>query len=114
MGNRVGVIAQQRLLLRLDPEQTVLLRDQMAQAQHAQTDLDGVILVAARNMHMCAARANRCTSASTRTLSSSMDNASPASSNAVATSATGSTGSTLPTFCINTLASRSTSAKRAC
>ena len=62
---------------------------------------------------MRAAAASRCASASTRDLSSSIESGTLASSKAVATKATGSAGTTAPTFAISTSARRSTSAKRA-
>ena len=85
----------------------------MAQQQHAQADLHGVFLVVAGDVHVRALAVSRRIRSNTAPLSSRLDSPwSPPASMALATSETGSAGTTRPTSRIRRSPSRSISAKR--
>ena len=91
--HRIGVVGEQGPLGRYGGEQAVALLDQMAQRQHAQADMDGIVAVAARHVELgAAAPRNAAISLPARTLSSNSSIGASASSSTVAISDTGSTG----------------------
>jgi len=55
MGDGIRVVAQQHVR-RVGAIEPVGFLDQVAQAQHAQADLEGIVLVGARHVHVRAAR----------------------------------------------------------